>query len=191
MSSPSSRTVPVTQPPSESSCMRLRQRRNVLLPHPDGPITAVTVRLGNMTDTSCTTARRPNRAVRRTASSWQRASAGGGGATTFPDGPAGREGEEQHERHEHQRRRPGEPVPLLEGTGCVGEDLERQRLHRAADAGSEIQVAERRKQQRGGFAGDARDPYQAPGDDAGERGARHDAERGTPARIPKGEGGLP
>src|SRR5437762_173489 len=124
MSCPSSRIVPVTQPPSDSSCMRLRQRRKVLLPHPDGPITAVTVRLGNMTDTSCTTARRPNRAVRRTASSCRRASAGGGGATTLPDGPTGREGEEQHERHEHERRGPREPVPLLERPGRVGEDLE-------------------------------------------------------------------
>src|SRR6266699_4209664 len=191
MSSSSSRTVPVTQPPSDSSCMRLRQRSNVLLPHPDGPITAVTVRLGNMTDTSFTTARRPNSAVRRTASSWRRASAGGAGATALPNGPAGRESEEQHERHEHQRRRPGEPVPLLEGTGRVGEDLEGQGLHRAADAGREIQVAERRKQQRGRLACYTGDPYQAPGDDAGQSRARHDAERGPPARIPERQGGFP
>src|SRR5438034_11826225 len=104
MSSPSSSTLPVIQPPSESSCMRFRQRRNVVLPHPDGPINAVTVCLGNMSDTSFTAARRPYSAVSRTVSSCSRASAGG--AMTLPDRPAGGEGEEQDESHQHERRRP-------------------------------------------------------------------------------------
>src|SRR5205809_381598 len=112
MSSPSSSAVPVTQPPSDSSCMRFRQRSRVLLPHPEGPITAVTVRDGNIIETSLTTARRPNKAVRRTASSCRRASAGG--AMALADGPPGCKGEEQHERHQHERGGPGEPVPLLE-----------------------------------------------------------------------------
>src|SRR5947199_323964 len=105
-SAPSSSTVPVTQPPSDSSCMRFRQRRKVLLPQPDGPITAVTVCAGNRMDTSFTTARRPYRAVSRTASSWSRASAGCAMARSH--GPAGREGEDRHETHEYQRRGPGE-----------------------------------------------------------------------------------
>src|SRR6266705_3362797 len=122
MSSPSSSTVPVTQPPPDSSCMRFRQRSRVLLPHPDGPITAVTVRGGKSIETSFTTARGPNRAVRRTASTCRRASAGG--AMALPDGPPGGKGDEQHERHQHERRSPGEPVPLLERARGVGEDLE-------------------------------------------------------------------
>src|ERR1700757_4187802 len=36
-SAPSSSTAPGTQPPSDSSCMRLRQRRTGLLPPPAGP----------------------------------------------------------------------------------------------------------------------------------------------------------
>src|SRR5438034_2206193 len=103
MSSPSSSTLPVIQPPSESSCIRFRQRRNVVLPHPDGPINAVTVCRGNMSDTSFTTARRPYSAVSRAVSSWSRASAGG--AMTLPNRPAGGEGEEQHESHQHERDR--------------------------------------------------------------------------------------
>src|SRR5205085_5308942 len=42
MSRLSSRTSPVTRAPGTTSCMRLRARRNVDLPHPDGPISAVT-----------------------------------------------------------------------------------------------------------------------------------------------------
>src|ERR671930_1122702 len=106
--------------------MRLRQRSNVLLPHPDGPITAVTVCGGKGMETSFTTARRPYSAVRRTASSCKRASAGGGGAMALPDRPAGGEREEQHESHEHERRGPGEPVPLVERPCRVHEDLEGQ-----------------------------------------------------------------
>ena len=42
MSSPSSVILPVTRAPSMVSFMRLRQRRKVDLPQPDGPISAVT-----------------------------------------------------------------------------------------------------------------------------------------------------
>src|SRR4029077_15160867 len=152
-SAPSSSTEPVTQPPSDSSCMRFRQRRNVLLPQPDGPITAVTVCAGNRMDTSFTTARRPYKAVSRTASSWSRASAGSAMMGTHH--PAGGEGEHQHEAHEHQRRGPGETVPLVERPRPVREDLERQGLHRLQDVRDEIQVAERREEQRCGLARDA------------------------------------
>src|SRR6266496_4360081 len=114
MSSPSSSTLPVIQPPSDSSCMRFRQRRNVVLPHPDGPIRAVTVCAGKRIETSFTAARRRYSAVRRTVSSRRRASAGGGGAMTLPDGPAGGEGEEQHQAHEDERRRPRYSFPDAE-----------------------------------------------------------------------------
>src|SRR6266536_4448254 len=141
MSASSRSTRPVTHPPSESSCMRFKQRRNVLLPHPDGPITAVTVCTGKGIETSLTTARRPYRAVSRAVSSCRRVSAGG--AMTGPQGPAGGEGQEQDETHEHERRGPGETVPLVERTRPVGEDLERQRLHGFQHARGEVQVAER------------------------------------------------
>src|SRR2546422_8132765 len=144
MSAPSSSTRPVAQPPSDSSCMRFKHRRNVLLPHPDGPITAVTVCARTRRETSFTTARRPYNAVRRTVSRRRRTSAGG--VMTLPDGPAGRDAQDQHEAHEHERGGPREAVPLLERAGGVREDLERQRLHRLADAGVEVKVAQRREQ---------------------------------------------
>ncbi len=36
-------TLPCTRPPATTSCIRLSVRRNVDLPHPDGPISAVIV----------------------------------------------------------------------------------------------------------------------------------------------------
>ena len=42
MSSPSSVILPVTRQPSIMSFIRLRQRRKVDLPQPDGPMKAVT-----------------------------------------------------------------------------------------------------------------------------------------------------
>ena len=44
MSCPSSITRPVTRAPGIVSCIRLRQRRNVDFPQPDGPMIAVTDR---------------------------------------------------------------------------------------------------------------------------------------------------
>jgi hypothetical protein len=41
MSSPSSCSVPLTRQPSMVSFMRFRQRRNVDLPQPEGPIIAM------------------------------------------------------------------------------------------------------------------------------------------------------
>src|SRR2546430_3686816 len=183
-SAPSSSTEPVTQPPSDSSCMRFRQRRKVLLPQPDGPITAVTVCAGNRMDTSFTTARRPYRAVSRTASSWSRASAGCAMARSHD--PAGREGEDQHETHEHQRGGPGEAVPFVERAGPVGENLERQRLHRLQDARGEVQVAERREEQRRRLPPGARPAPETAREEPPPPRAGDDPPRGAPARIPEG-----
>ena len=41
MSMPSSRTLPSTRALAITSCIRLSERRNVLLPQPDGPMIAV------------------------------------------------------------------------------------------------------------------------------------------------------
>src|SRR2546429_179307 len=112
-SAPSSSTEPVTQAPSDSSCMRFRQRRKVLLPQPDGPITAVTVCAGNRRDTSFTTAPPPYTAVRRTASSWSRAAAGS--AKTRTQGPAGRGGGGGAAAAAGGGGAPGRPFPPVGG----------------------------------------------------------------------------
>src|SRR2546428_11717478 len=152
MSSLSSNTLPVTQPPSESSWRRLRHRRNVLLPHPEGPMIAVTVLVGKNSETSRTATLRPNSAV----SCWvaSRTTPLGRVIAAAPR-PTGGDGEDEHESHQHQRRGPGEPVPFLVGASPVHEDLQRKGLHRLGDARREVEIAERREQQGGGLAGDA------------------------------------
>src|SRR3990170_124670 len=128
MSTSSSSTLPVTQPPSDSSCIRFKHRKNVLLPHPDGPMIAVTVWAGNKIETSCTAACRWNRALRRTVSSRRRTLSGA--AIALSRHPAGGDGEDQDQPHEDQGGRPGEAVPLVERPRRVHVDLERQGLHR-------------------------------------------------------------
>src|SRR3954468_5048319 len=64
MSSSSSSTLPVTVAPGMTSCMRLSERRNVDLPQPDGPMSAVTVLGSIVSDTSCTATFAPYEAVR-------------------------------------------------------------------------------------------------------------------------------
>ena len=56
-STPSSSTVPSTRAPAMTSCIRFSERRNVDLPQPDGPISAVTER-GSMTMLTSSTARK-------------------------------------------------------------------------------------------------------------------------------------
>ncbi len=68
MSWPFSRTSPASLAEGTSSCIRLRIRRNVDLPQPDGPISAVTVPGGIDRDTRSSTLFVPNQADTRSAS---------------------------------------------------------------------------------------------------------------------------
>src|SRR4051812_20787326 len=69
MSLPSSSTSPASAAEGTSSCMRLRIRRNVDLPQPDGPISAVMPPAGIVSDTRSSTLWSPNHAVMSTARS--------------------------------------------------------------------------------------------------------------------------
>src|SRR6478609_8631359 len=62
MSTPSSSTWPDSAAPGTSSCIRLRIRRKVDLPHPDGPMRAVTFPAGISRSTRSSTLRCPNQA---------------------------------------------------------------------------------------------------------------------------------
>ena len=79
MSSPSSRTSPASDAPGTSSCMRLSSRRNVDLPQPDGPMSAVTSPAGMTRSTPSSTRWSPNQAHASRAS---RVAAPGGGPPT-------------------------------------------------------------------------------------------------------------
>src|SRR3954447_5686281 len=62
MSSPSRSTSPAREAPGTSSCIRLRIRRKVDLPHPDGPTSAVTSPARISRSTSASTWWSPNHA---------------------------------------------------------------------------------------------------------------------------------
>src|SRR5918992_1603066 len=140
MSAPSSSTRPLIQPCSDSSCIRLRVRRKVDFPQPDGPMRACTRLPGKLSETSRTATNLPYMAESRSVT--MRAAAGASGAAsrsggaarlssgiqavTAPDGEPGAEAQEEHDDDEHQCRGPGVPVPFLVGPGGVGEDGQRQ-----------------------------------------------------------------
>src|ERR1700683_4959452 len=90
MSTPSSSTEPDNAALGISSCIRLRTRRNVDLPHPDGPISAVTL-LGSMTRLiRSSTLFEPNQAltsvVRRPDRAWAAPWVAGGSGSTPSNG---------------------------------------------------------------------------------------------------------
>src|SRR5258706_2663112 len=185
----SSNTSPWTLAPAVNSCMRFRQRSMVLLPHPDGPMIAVTVCAGNNSDTSRTARCCPSIAVRCDASSRSRVLAD---ATIALAGhPAGGEGDDEHEPHEHERGGPGQAMPLLEGAGRIHVDLQRQRLHRLGHRECEVQVAQRGEEEGRGLAGDAPNTDETSRHDACEGGSRDDLERRTPAGIAERKRRLP
>src|SRR5688500_14140842 len=96
----SSSTLPTIQPPGVSSCNRLRVRRNVLLPQPDGPIRAWT-RLGaKPSETFLTAVNLPYIALRPSVRSCGMASVTAGEPLASDN--ACRDAEQQHHQDQHQ-----------------------------------------------------------------------------------------
>src|SRR6187402_517978 len=126
MSSPSSTTFPAIHAPGMVSCIRLIVRRNVDLPHPDGPISACTWLDANDSDTSFTAANSPyialNASVRTRGVCWRVALPIGGcvgsriasdiATQPLPGDDARNDTEREHHEDQHQRCRPGQLVPL-------------------------------------------------------------------------------
>src|SRR5215475_4419529 len=85
MSSPSRSTSPAIAAPGTSWCIRLRMRKNVDFPQPDGPISAVTLPAYMVSETCSRTMWSPNQAVISLASS---VASGSGLSYTSVDGPS-------------------------------------------------------------------------------------------------------
>ncbi len=73
--------MPASSAPGVTSCIRLRIRKKVDFPHPEGPISAVTIDRSIKSETLSSTRRPPNQAL--TLSAWRR-------AARFSDWRAGR-----------------------------------------------------------------------------------------------------
>src|SRR6476469_1149643 len=201
MSSLSSTTRPVIQPCSESSCIRLRVRRKVDLPQPDGPIKACTRRGGKARLTPFTAVNLPYIAVSLSVSTRPRTPAGGsadagpgaGGRVRragspiegepTADGEASPDAEDEDDEDEDKGGRPGVAVPLFIGTGCIGEDRKRKGRHRLVYVEAHVLASQRGEQERRGLARDPGDREQAAGHDPRQRRPEHDGQAGAPARI--------
>src|SRR5687768_4260968 len=184
MSSPSSNTRPVIQPPSVSSCIRLRVRRNVDLPHPDGPMSACTWFGANASDTPFTAVNFPYIAV-----SLSVAMRAGRSVTSdaAPEREPGADAEDENHEYEDEGGSPGELVPLLVRAGGIGEDRQRKCRHRLVEPGAEVLAAEGGEEERGRLAGDACDGEETPRDDSGQRAPDDDTETRAPAGVAEGE----
>src|SRR5581483_3254633 len=136
MSSPSSRTRPVIQAPSTSSCMRLRVRRKVDLPQPDGPISACTRFDSNASETFFTAVSFPYIAVSLSVAI--RGGVSAMGQVVAPDRQARADAQEEDDQDEHQGGRPGEPVPFLVGAGGVGEHGEGKGRHGLVEVEAQV-----------------------------------------------------
>src|SRR6185437_1882730 len=204
MSLPSRSTRPETRPVGTVSCMRLRQRRYVDLPQPDGPMIAMTLPSGTDSVIPCTAWMLPNHAssdsdTRRARSdviaipfagrtsakpaTWLFTSIAASSVEACPGCESGDDTDDEDERDEDQGARPCEAVPVVVGTDGIVEDLEWQRGDRLRDRGGPELVAEGREQERRRFPGGAGERDEHARHDAGAGGAEHDREAGAPARV--------
>src|SRR5437762_11436477 len=142
MSAPSRNTCPVMRAPGTVSCMRLRQRRKVDLPHPDGPMTAVTERSRNCTLASRTACIEPKYALSASTrtcggSAWRATSAATGiaefvtsaslsCAVALSRSDTSREADDEDDGDEDEGARPGLRVPFVVWTNRIVENLKRK-----------------------------------------------------------------
>src|SRR5688500_5257325 len=193
MSVPSSRTDPDTWAPGIVSCMRFRHRRKVDLPHPEGPMMAVTRRSSKLSDTFLIACTSPKKASRLCTSTRVRDGSGADSAaatrgdaigtssvTHSAKSRAGREAcgktDDEDERDEDERSRPGEGVPFVIGADSIVEDLKWKSRNRLVEVHRPELIAERGEEQGSGLPGDARHGDQRASHDTGGRGAEHDGQ---------------
>src|SRR3954451_11667104 len=97
MSWPSSRTWPDTRAPGTTSCSRFSERRNVDLPQPDGPMSAVTSLGSTVMLTSASAWNGPNQALRPSTSMRLAIWAPGSAKPVAAGQQAGEHGQQEHD----------------------------------------------------------------------------------------------
>src|SRR4051794_33356766 len=175
MSCPRKSTSPSTRASGIVSCIRFRHRSSVDLPHPDGPMIAVTSFDGKSSVTSRTACVDPKYACRSwvcMAGASGRSKARGASPAvarecevasviclSMPraDDEAGDHADHEDEPDEDERARPGLRMPFVVRADRVDEHLERQRRDGLRQLGREELIAECREQQWRRLPSDARD----------------------------------
>src|ERR1700736_55925 len=198
---PSRSTSPVARVPGTRSCIRLKTRRKVVLPQPEGPISAVILRAWTASDASWSAWKSPYQKLTWRASSLISASASraGGGATSVcivaiviilplaglalnpPDKDPGEDVGGGDESDEQQRGAPSLLLQVGVGDERIPEDGERQRAHRLQGVGLDDVVAERREKGGGGLSAGTCHRQQGSGDDAAQARRHNDLQGHPPA----------
>src|SRR3954471_11752883 len=126
MSRPSSSTSPETRAPATTSCMRLRARRNVDLPHPDGPMSAVTCLGSTVMLMSASAWNEPNHTFSPSTSMRFAMWGSESGKPVAAGQETGEDGQEQHDGY--QRKGTGPRPRHSDGEGRPGlvEDEQRE-----------------------------------------------------------------
>src|SRR5262245_22683202 len=125
MSVPPMRMDPVMRTPSMRSFIRLRQRSNVLLPHPDGPMYAVMRCLGTAIETSLSACLAPYQKLTPSISTMG-VSITGSAPGRAGSALAGRDSAMTTLLHRRRRVRPAEPVPQADGEHIQAHDDQQQ-----------------------------------------------------------------
>src|SRR3989441_2242048 len=186
MSSPLRRTFPSTLAFGIVSCIRFRQRINVDLPQPDGPMIAETACSSKSNVMSSIAFFGPYHAD--TFSVWIFAAiASSPRDGTKPDDDPRHDGNREHHEHEDQGGPPGGLVQGRVRAEREHVDGVRQRLARVIQTLPPKRAPEARHEERRRFAADPRDPEQRPGNHGAARGGQHDPEDRSIPGNPQGE----
>src|SRR4051812_23706359 len=126
MSWSSSSTVPDTRAPGMTSCMRLRVRRKVDFPQPDGPIMAVTCLGSIVMLTSAKACVEPYQALSPSTSMRFAMDSPESGKPVTTGEDTGDDGEEEDKSDQRKGTGPRSVDSHLEGRPGLGEDKQRQ-----------------------------------------------------------------
>src|SRR3989442_8419299 len=185
MSSPLSRTFPWTLALGIVSCIRFRQRINVDLPQPDGPMIAETECSSKSNVMSSIAFFGPYQAD--TFSVWTFAAIASPRHGTKPDDDPRHDRNPEHHEDEDQGGPPGGLVQGRVRAEREHVDRVRQRFARLIQTLPPERAPKARHQEGCRFPADPRDPEQRPGDHRTARGGQHDAEDRSIPRNPQGE----
>src|SRR5437763_5152531 len=181
MSWPSRSTCPVTRAPATTSCMRLSDRRNVDLPQPDGPMSAVTCFGSTVMLTSSSAWNEPNQALSPSTSMRLAMCDSGSGKPVTAGQEAGEHGQKQHDGDQSKGTGPRSCHGDAEcGAGLVEHEQRQARLSAAERIGADGVETKGGEEERRCLAGDAGDGEDDARRQPGRRRRQHDAENRAP-----------
>src|SRR6058998_1540494 len=186
MSSPLRTTFPSTLAFGIVSCIRFRQRINVDLPQPDGPMIAETACSSKSNVMSSIAFFGPYHADTLSVRIFA-AIASSPRDGTKPDHDPRHDGNAEHHEDKDQGGPPGGLVQGRVRAEREHVDRVRQRLARLIQTLPPKRAPEARHEERRRFAADPRDPEQRPGNHGAARGRQHDPEDRSIPRNPQGE----